>query len=149
MDGLEQNTKYNTKFIAQLIDSMLSLINNLVEDITSIHGVQKDISVVETKLAFLATQVTQLEEINKCLVVEERFKEEIQDIKNKIEKIEVGLKKIVDMANDMKEKQITDKKDLYVEHGKMIIIGAILLTVALQMITGLLKKIAPTLSNMF
>lgn len=146
-DFTKGENKDNTKFITQLIDSMLSLINGLVDDISNVHDVKKDISVIETKLAFLIAQISQLEQLCKTLVEEETFKEEVGRIRGKIGKIEEGLKKLTDSITLIKEAQITNKKDIYIEQGKMIIIGAILLTAAMQIILALLKKIAPFLQN--
>ena len=147
MDSLNREEgKDNTKFIAQLIDSMLSLINGLVDDISNVHDVKKDISVIETKLAFLIAQITQLDQLCKTLVEEETFKEEVGRIRGKITRLEEGIKKLTDSITLIKETQITNKKDIYIEQGKMIIIGAILLTAAMQIILALLKKIAPFLS---
>jgi hypothetical protein len=139
--------KYNHEFyrvFSQWSDSILALINNLIDDVIKVQTLGKDISIVETKVEFLTSQLVDIknqinrfssksEDCNKVFVGSKEFTLKYENLDNIIKELKTNFNLHCDEDKAF-------KKDYYIQQGKIVAGMTIVMVLIIEAISYFIKR---------
>lgn len=130
------------KVVVQLVESILSLIHSLIDEVPKIYSVENSLSVLSTRFEYLTNQIVELEKNATCI----KNKEELKHLMEKISLIDKQLRDIKQRIEDKEQEEIKEKKEYFVNQGKFITLLSMLIAFMLFIFE---KKLFPFLQKFF
>jgi archaellum component FlaC len=142
---MEQKDSYEfLKVISQWSDSILTLINNLIEDVIKVQTLGKDISIVETKVEFLTSQLVDIKnQLNKFSAKYDECSHIFVNSKEfviKYENLDNIIKELKTNFNLHCDEDKAFKKDYYIQQGKIVAGMTIVMVLIIEAVSYFIKR---------